>query len=281
MSYRRGYKKYRRSNKRKRGLSTSTVKRIATMQHRFSLPSVDRQYDTGRLDTAMNQCAYLELPMFTAAEMEALLAGAGPYYLQWNSAHTAHTYQAAPNDYDATDRVYADTSLVWTKRANQRINIRNNDLIEIEMQIYEYLCVDDTSIDVMSEMDRHYHIRRNTSANLDTNLLVNISEYNSKLDHWKFVRMDKMRLSPGDEKVIYVKPGKGWYHSKDENVAAGSYVKNITKAFIIRIVGTLGHDTTSKSLVGRLKCGIDYEITRFLEFKSYDGVSKKHETVHQ
>lgn len=247
------------------------------MQSRFSLPSSDRQYDTGRLDSSMNQCAYVELFMFTKAMCESLLASCGPRYIQQNAAHTAQVYSNYPTDYDATNREYADTSLVYTKRAYERVNIRNNDLIEIEVQIYEFLCVDDTAVDVLTECDRYHDIRRSGNYDISTDLLTNISHYASKLDHWKMLKTEKFRLNPGDEKVIYIKPGRGWYHSKTEQLLTHTYVKNISKSFVLRIVGTLGHDTTSKSLVGRLKCGVDYELQRFLEFRSYDGISKEFE----
>lgn len=280
MPYRRYSKKTGRKNKRKRGLSTRAVKRIATMQSRTSLPASLRTYNTERISTNSNECSYNEWGLYTSTEMEALLQAYGPLYAQYNSGHTAVTFQNMPIDYDATNRAFSDAKLFFTNRAYTKFLLRNNDLIEQEIEVYEFICADDTSYTVMQEMQTLYDVRRNdAAADISTDLRVNIGMFKNKMDHWKFVRSSKHRLMPGDERVVYVKPGKGWFDSSLEALTGGTYVKNISKSFIVRLCGTLGHDTSDKSLIGRLACGMDVEQIAFQEFKSYTGMAKEKENA--
>jgi transcriptional regulator of met regulon len=216
-------------------------------------------YSTGYASTVANECNYAVFNAFRASDMETLMTSHG-YFAR---DPTAQTIARQAMDQDGTNRVLIPSKLRFVKGAYFKIHVRNNDLVPIEVGLFDFLCTDSTTTaSVLTELDEK--MDRLMQNAVPTKPFVNdINNDPAKmpkmLNHWKRVNHVKMVLQPGMEYTFYSKPGRAKYHSAFENLHASTYIRGITKTILLRVQGVLGHDTATRANVGRLKCALDYE----------------------
>lgn len=286
MPYRRTYRKFSRKNKRKRFMSKKAIKRLVSMAANLSPLCRDRYYDTGYLSCTANTRGSLGFGWYKKSDMNGLIQNAGPALLV--GADSAGYESSASQEFRQYAYANADSevSLFYDKSSYAMIRFRNNDLVDAEIQFTLYRCVDDTANAPVTELLEGYRLQRNdlTLTDLGTLITENYTYYNKYLDHWKVDWNESAYMRPGDEKVVYVKPGKGWYKYGVEGLSSSStYAKGISIYLLVQIRGTLGHDTTTRANVGRLKVSLDYEMFHSHAFKLYQhkekGFADKTETL--
>jgi hypothetical protein len=263
-------KKRSRSSRNKLCVSKKSVKAIVDRMSKMSPVCQRIRYDTGNLSCNANECAYVAIGLFTKSDCDELLTSYGPRV--FHSTDDVNYKIVNPNHaQDATNKPYTNAKLQFAKGSVCTVHIRNNDLVDSKISAYEFLCTDNTAKTVPAVFE--YEVDQIEAQNISvSNAMMWAPELvTKKLINWTRLRHQSVILKPGQSISISVKPGKGWFDTHNQNkLSSAAYVRSLSKTLLLRIEGCLGHDTTNKNLVGKLKCAVDYELVCKEKFRVYE-----------
>lgn len=278
-------KRTRAKRKSKMLVSRRGIKQMINNKIHVS-PKVHEQfYDTGYITTNANECAYGVYPYFTTAINENICANHGPFM------RGATSIDNQPDlNYSLSLRPYDQVKLEYTKGTKVCHLIRNNDLIDVDVFWYEYVCTDDTDKTWLTQFEAAAHQKRKVSTAVANDITFSPMHCPKQMSpQWKRLKCGGQRLKPGQEMIVKVCPGRAWfspYADYKKSSSANDFQKQLTKVLVVRIQGTLGHDTATRANVGKLKCALDYEVYcdqhyRFHKFLSqgYNVADKRTDTI--
>lgn len=218
-----------------------------------------RLSDTGRINQdTYNQFTFGSIRCHTIAHLEDVLEE-GSKEVGYNAAHTISQYNTIQQDYDATNREHGFGKM-RIQGGGTKILLRNNDLVDVDVCIYEFIAKDFTATDPQSLYEegveqKHY----DNSVNHWSPMLYpeQFKKYIGK--KWKFGKKMKFRLEAGSEKHFFIPYTKGIYNDTfhKKSSSASTYYPHLSQYILIRAQGTLVHDTADNSLVGLSKFQLD------------------------
>lgn len=277
--------------RRKKGYVAPAVKRFVRRSARaldlkkemYGKVNTKREINTGHIEeTSYNVAKYSYLYTNEASTMESYL-NTGIRRLAFNAAHTAVTSQLHKVDYDVTNRPHGEYGMKIAG-GYKKLMVRNNDLIDINVDIMLFKCVENTDQplnNLFIEGVEQKHFADETNENSP---LLHILQYQQYFaDDW--VQQKQYRkivcLKPG-EQVNFIFPLlKGEFDSTyyNKHKSSMTYSKGCTQCIVIRSVGSICHDTTNDSLVGYSKHTLDWVWHRELRWRAKQPVDQKKQVL--
>lgn len=270
----------KRSYKRKRGrVSRRSKKRMfkrarvgvskrfvrnsarAIMRHQKKLgPLITKRTCTSKRlnQETYNQATFTSIICNDAAELEGILNKGVPAILP-DAAGTAFTVQDVPLDYDATDRVHSHGKLKVTG-GGIKIVIRNNDLVDVDVTVVEFLAADHTATNPQSLFEESVEEKHFDNSVNHLSPMITFPPYARFFkDKWTLKQQKKFRINAGTEISAFIPARKGVYDSDfhQKHISSATYWKGISQYIIIRGQGTVVHDTADPSKVGLSKFQLD------------------------
>lgn len=153
------------------------------------------------------------------------------------------------------------------------LTCRNNYQVPVDVSIYLVKVKNDTSIiPTTAFTDGLADVGSPTS----TSPLVYLTDSPIFNDLWKITNTYKFKLSPGQQKSYSASTPKFMYDPSLTDVHGLVYQrKNKTMAFIVRVEGVIGHDTTADEQ-GCLAAGVDVMFDRTFKVKYQAGADIKY-----
>ncbi len=279
--------RYARGNyKRARTLTKRSVQMIAKRVHALSPMATKLTLRSARQSCEQNECHYFTYTNWTIAAMESQLRLQGPKVLRNPPAggNADAVYETLIADFDSPDRPFTRAKMHYAPTAGTTLDFRNNDLVDVKLDSWEFLCIDD-DLDAVTTRFLDGCVQKYAEATPPTGgstYLTNINYSftgNMKMlgKSWKFVRSGSIVLKPGDSTSYVLKPGRrrkydSYYYSV---VSTGNtFARNISKTVVFRIQGLIGHDEVTPFDPVYTKASVDIMEHERVDFRVEEGLER-------
>lgn len=257
----------------------ASAKALDVRKDTYGKVNTNRQINTGKIEeTAYNVAKYTYIYGNTSATLEGYL-GTGIRRLAFNAAHTAVTSQSMPADFDATNRPHGEYGLKIAG-GYKKIMIRNNDLIDISVDVMLFKCVENTGTslnDYFVEAVEQKHFADSTNENSPVLHIMQFTNYFS--NDWVPQKNYRKRviLKPGEQVNFTYPVLKGEFDSTyfNKHKSSSTYTKGCSQVVCIRTVGSICHDTVDDGLVGYSKHTLDYVWHREIRWRAKQPVEQR------
>lgn len=234
-----------------------------------------------QLSSLLNQCSYTQIICLDKIDLAALTARIGSIFEQEYDTADAVTEAEAGTKTTIANFPHADdpagharldvtgqkNTPVYIKKAVMTMTLRNNADSNARVMVWKYWIKRNTSHSWATDFDEGVQAELEdtgfTTATTDPHFYPKHGVSNWH-DCYVLSKKPMMyTIAPGQE-VHLVASAQNRYWNPDETVKFPSetYFKARTFGFIIRLVGTIGHDTTTKNLVGLMPTFLDCSINK-------------------
>lgn len=169
--------------------------------------------------------------------------------------------------YDAVNRPLTETKLRFLKGSRVELIIRNNDDVDQVLDLYAFSCLQDSSETITNLMTRGYQERTKDAASTINNIDFYPSLAGKTLSAvWRMNKHRRVYLRPSQE-VKFVVKCASVCNLRRSSLTGVQNIKNVTKAYVIRSMGTVTHDNTNKTFVGYSAGTVDIVRKSMMKFR--------------
>lgn len=162
-------------------------------------------------------------------------------------------------------------------KVSTTLTVRNNYNISTDVKIYACVPKEDTSIDPVTAFSNGMADQGNPTITEPELYLTDSDQFNRL---WKIEKVISKRMHPGQEMSLTMSGGKFGYDPSLVDSHNLTYQKQYKgSSFVIRVQGTLGHDSTVTTERGLMKASVDYIVRRKVVIKYDAGVSLNDFTI--
>lgn len=221
-----------------------------------------RQRGTGRILASVNQQTLYNLATVHLTFIEGVLA-----QLRYYNPSAPSTLVTA----DGTTGTYSKSFLI--KSIVVKLKLKNNYQVPCQVRTYSCIPRADTSTDPATAFTQGLADVGNPTSSSQLVYVTDSPQYN---ELWKCVKSTNQVLMPGDEVDLYHKTAPFHYDPSYADSNTDTYQPSMrAHAFLVRIDGVLGHDTTL-SEQGFLQAGVDFSSDRIVQVEYQAGADIKY-----
>lgn len=233
--------------KKGRSGKKSIKKRVASLEKKTRENYSDhtfKQTATFRVLAVQNRCGYQDTILISAGGIEQLLAAVP--YVNTASVGTPSTYdaRALTNPTKFKIRIYTMTTM------------RNNYLYPVNLRCYLLKPKSDTSITPLGAINNGLNEQANPSIYSTTDPYLYPNDSKEFQDNWTIVHSCEMKLQSGDE-CYYPYAETVLYDQEYTDDHTSAYLKKYSRHLLVRAVGVVAHDSTTKDNVGIAPAELD------------------------
>lgn len=210
---------------------------------------------TGRCLSTVNTCNHVMSSDMQINDLEAVLA-----QLRFFDSATPGTLVQADGASGTYNRDYHFKNIYSTT------TVHNNYQVPAQVTVYVVCVKDDSSIAPLTAYTNGLADVGNPSS---TSPMIHLTDSPQFNELWKICKTKKILLAPGQRASVSYSVKDIYYNPSITDSQTSSYQRKYKSyAFLIRVEGVYGHDTTNNEQ-GQLAAGVDYN-THFKYVVHYD-----------
>lgn len=212
--------------------------------------------DTDQSTSSVNNSGYAEYNCFIVADYKAVLDNVTVY--DRSNANATKTVDFTLN---------AVAGATFKLNCYHKLTTCNNDLVPIDVRFYLFECNEFTDLgptDWLNAIDGT--VGAATWSSAPNMYPTDVTKACRGPQKWRIIDVMKKRLQPGDEAVV--KTAKTVeYNPQVANQAITNTYQKGDRVWMVRQIGTLAHDVTTKSNIGLSSSRLDNMAERVIHFK--------------
>lgn len=248
-----------KTSRRKRPMAMSTgriVKKLAKDLKKLK-PSLATfmNYVTSTFQpaAAVNKAGYAGFDVVTPATIEALID------------KLPVTDPSAVATTNATNMTAVTRNTKWYYNCRVKATLRNNYLFPCEVRWYKVKPKDNTNNGLTTLMSNTQGESIVGAGDYDDPIFYP-SSFPQVLQGWKILKSGVQVLNSGEELHIFDN-AEGWYNHEYQDEIATTYTVKNTLQYLIRVQGTVAHDTTTSGLIGFSNVKLDGVVKREMKVR--------------
>lgn len=269
----------KRSRKNHQGFARNLALRAKGIGKDFGEQVENLTSNTGNITWENDECSYTYFGELRRADLASLMDIGMLRLEQEHGGALGGKYVVQDASYDATKRANTMAEMAILPKSKAVIEFKNNNLVNVRLDFYEWVCVDDTSLDIATLMNSGITQATNGAySGMSTNALVYPTKVRKYVEErWHLVKQGSVTLKPGETTFYKMHfQCKKTYDSRfyELNANGMTYCHGLSRFLQVRACGTLGHDTTDKTKVGLLKGSVDWREVQSIYLKIGQGIER-------